>query len=202
MNLRNCLTVVAVMSVVTSLAFCAPVIDGTVNVGEYSFSADDLTGESGVSPGLDIQTVSFERTGGWLYVGLQTLGPIDTNGEGTLGQMQFVQQLSDALIPQYMIEIRTTGPLQQVLLADYAAGTFAFLTPGVDYQLAFGNSMEMAISMSKLASLQPEFAAYSLLDGMGTAPDDEFTANVPEPATMALLALGVPALLARRKTRA
>lgn len=216
------------VSVAVALCACpalaAPIVDGTVNVGEYSMPPLVDAPEPGMdffNTGLDIDQVVFDAdaVGGSRYMGLTvTAPPFDTNGSAS-SYMQMTGLLiafydSDvAPAPTIIMSLafsalgfvedwsfyrEVTGP------ATYQETDFDEIIAGVDYEINTTGALELRISKSAFKVYNgddPTFPSFVRiqLDDTGLNQDDQISGNVPEPASLMLLAVG--GLLAIRRRR-
>lgn len=70
---------------------------------------------------------------------------------------------------------------------------------GSDFDVSVASGLELRINQSKMGSLAADPYVRSQLDGVGSWDDDQLAGVVPEPATMAMLAIGGLALVLRRR---
>lgn len=82
---------------------------------------------------------------------------------------------------------------------DYTAGT---VTPLGLADVQVADAIEWRVDKSLMPLLPAKPYVVAQLDNRGQAPDDQIsTGPIPEPATLALLSLGVVAALAGRRRR-
>jgi hypothetical protein len=64
-----------------------------------------------------------------------------------------------------------------------------------------GDALEVSLAKTLFTAIDPNFAPYFViqLDGGSDWPDDQMVGQIPEPATVGLLALGAVFILRRRR---
>jgi hypothetical protein len=195
----------------TASASVTPMIDGTVNPGEYSFILNDTPTETGMTfynTGLDISTLQFARDPSWNYMALTVVNPPLTMGGGPtslLHETDFWTIFSDATgtTPLYYLDVRmNSAGVESVSLEHNNGGTWQAISmiPGVDYVVGAAASLEIKVSAAKMPDLPSVFQAGSQLDDTGAWPDDQIRGLVPEPMTLGLTGLGVAGLWMQRRT--
>jgi hypothetical protein len=199
-----------VVGVIGSSVGASPIIDGFANVLEYAKVVDDTPGETAYVGNLDIDTFQFDASNSYYNVALTVMStPVDKTGGGTsfVRQTEFWTAFYDATgtTPSYYADVlmNASGVLSFMLLQNGGGGwTPVALTPGVDYDVAVADAIEWRIAKAKMPLLAATPYVIAQLDNRGAAPDDQIsTGPIPEPATLALLALGAVATLAVRRRR-
>jgi len=202
-----------------------PIVDGTVGAGEYShgplIDAPEPTADFYLS-GLDIDKVQSDEdaVGGSRYLALETtVTPFDTNGSS----LSFAQMTGVGMY--FYTDASAPAPLVYMSLAFDALGfapdlsffrewngagwtqtTFSNLTDGVDYDVAAAIAMELRISKNAFSVYRGDGAAFPgylrlQLDDTGFQQDDQIEGALPEPASLAVLAVGGGLCLIRRRRR-
>jgi len=201
------------MLVVAWPASASLMIDGDIGVGEYTIILSDAVNEHPDygNTGLDIDTLNWDDAsdGGtdWYWMGLAVAtGTLDPDGDDTsiLDETWFGIKWLDAPggnelhnMVTRVRDVSGTPTVTQVILD----GTI--LTAGTDYDAAVGNALEVRVKQSLMPNLGTVVNPYfeSQLDGTGMDRDDQFAGQIPEPATLGLLGVGlaVGVLLRRRR---
>ncbi|MCC7147182.1 MAG: PEP-CTERM sorting domain-containing protein [Phycisphaeraceae bacterium] len=198
------------MSVVVALclsssSWASPVVDGSIAPGEYATVITDVPGEVGYDPAMNIASIYLDSDASWNYLGLDVVaGAIANNGgpSSFLGHTLLLAVSSDNATPTpnplYRLIVDIQGANNIVALQTYIAGNWVTtaLNPA-DYAVSVGSELEVKIATSVM-SLPGTWNLAAQLDDTGSNPDDQLTGLVPEPSTLALLALGTMALLRRR----
>jgi hypothetical protein len=199
-----------VVGVIGSSVGASPIIDGFANVLEYAKVVYDTPGETAYVGNLDIDTFQFDASNSYYNVALTVMStPVDKTGGVTsfVGQTEFWTAFYDATgtTPSYYVDVlmNASSVLSFMLLQNGGGGwTPVALTPGVDYDVAVADAIEWRIDKAKMSLLAATPYVIAQLDNRGQAPDDQIsTGPIPEPATLALLALGAVATLAVRRRR-
>ncbi|MFW6133918.1 MAG: PEP-CTERM sorting domain-containing protein, partial [Planctomycetota bacterium] len=195
----------AVLGLAT-LSHGAPIIDGSIGSGEYEEVIADTPGESGPFANLDIDNVYAESDGTYGYLGVDvTTPPISTTGSDTS-----FSKSTGVMLGFYDTDTSTTAGVILQLLFDasglnagqsfvhewngssYDSTAYSALDSS-DYDVATASALETRIAFSVFdhygESNFPQHLRMQL-DDNGSYPDDQLTAYIPEPATMALLAIG------------
>jgi len=195
-----CVIVIGVVLASASYGWAIPItVDGVVDGNDnYAAVLNDAVGELGLeSTAWDISKANFDLDANWLYVGLETVGGFDRNGGNTsmFGTTLFFG-LIDSTGSPYTFGLVTTA---SSVLLNVDGVT---LTENVDYVAGIGWALELKLDRSKVPTITSDFAFQAQLDDNGSGSDDQIAGQlvgVPEPATMALLALGGVALLRRKR---
>ena len=224
MSRSKCIAVcVATVAICACPVLATPIVNGTVGAGEYATTLTDPAEPGAVffNSGLDIDKVHFDAdaTGGSRYMGLTvTVPPFDTNGSN----VSFIQSTG---VVMYFYANDTT-PLPSIIMnlafnalgfiddlsfyreyttpLAYTETDFDDIVAGVDYDIAAGAAMEFRISKSAFKVFSgddPNFPSYvrMQLDDTGFNQDDQIAGDIPEPASLAILAIGGLAMLKRRR---
>ncbi len=195
--------VLATMVLVTSMASALPIVfDGYItdaaglNQDFYIAQLDDVN-EAGVPDNLDLKSVRFDIDDTWFYMGLELWeGPLSLVGDPT--SFRNMTLAFSEFTPGGTLDlVVNSGGLAKVELGG------VLLVENVDYEYLLGNAgatagLELRIKKTTFGPLNFDF--FAQLDGNGEYQDDQIsgTVYVPEPLTMAFVAMGVPLLLARR----
>ena len=206
-------------------ALASPTVNGTVGGGEYAHTPLTDVAEPAADfydTGLDIHQVHVEEdaVGGSRYLGLTTVGtPFDINGSpASFAQMTGVAlyfYLTDsAPAPSVIMNLafNALGFIDDLSFyrewngAGWTETDFDEITAGAgnDYEIATGDAMELRLSKSALKVFSGDGASFPSylrlqLDDTGGWQDDQIQGQIPEPATVCLLALGGLAALRRRR---
>ncbi len=201
-----------VVAICAGRALATPVVDGTVGSGEYAHAplvdAAEPTADF-YNTGLDIDEVHGEADAGSHYFALTVVAPpLDTNGSDlsfarmTGVGMYFYENDTDVAPKIYMsLALSALGFLPDLSFYREWNGTgwdetdFDEITAGAgnDYELATGSAMELRMAKSAFKVFSgADFPSYLRLqlDDTGFHQDDQIEGMVPEPATLAVLALG------------
>jgi hypothetical protein len=175
-------------------------VDGVLNSSDhYTTTLQDDTGEAGVSPNLDISTVTLagDPATGDAYLGLWVAqGPISTVGAPSsfLKETVFTAIFSDndsALTHRFDVIMSGTKPIQ--------VSEDGVLLPSTSFTAAAADGLEVMVHAPDVVALK-DFSFYGLLDGRSTSPNDDiYVASVPEPVTALLALAGLPMLLRRKQ---
>jgi hypothetical protein len=154
------------------------------------------------SPSWDIQSVhiSLVHLQG-LFIGVDTVGPFDRDGGMTsaLGEtdvyMEFREYWGGAVIQtEEMVLTATTETYYENAMK--SGGRYAI---GTDLEIEIGAAMQNDLGM--ILDGRGKCRFYLRLDDTGTGLHDEVFGIIPEPGTLALLALGAAAMIRRRVQR-
>jgi len=206
---RILLTVVACgVAGFASSVWAAPIVDGTVGGGEYSVVLNDTAPETTAdffNSGLDIQALHLDDSSGSYWMGLSVVSaPIDTNGDPTTFLFETIFDLiffdHSGTTPSYLVSVEMDGSTVDVELEEWSGGGWSTVAlAGSDFDVSVASGLELRIIQSKMGSLAADPYVRSQLDGVGSWDDDQLVGVVPEPATMAMLAIGGLALVLRRR---
>lgn len=185
-------------------AWGVPILDGSVDPGEYDYVLPDdpNDNDAGVyETGLDIDAVHITVEPNDLYVGLTTDTAFDYDGSDanswgqTWVKMRFYENGAAPTLKHSLVMMVVGDPNSFALWMDGSIGV-----EGTNYWAKVGDAFEFRIDREELMpDLGDRFAFDVLLDDMGEDMDDYLFAYVPEPATAALLTLGLSAILLRRR---
>ena len=147
----------------------------------------------------------FANAGGQLFLGLRTASTLDTDGDptGFQGSSYFlvnflVNFLDNASSYLYRLRITMAGAATPTVQFYRRQGNSWVQTALSGYTLAIGECLEIALNEADLPLLPSDAPFQARLDGMGNWMDDQLLGQVPEPATLLLLAAGLPLLRRRR----
>jgi hypothetical protein len=192
-----------------SPAWASLMVDGSITGAEYAVVLNDATGENAedyYNTGLDIEALHFDAAmdGGtnWFWMALDVVNePVDPDGDPTsiLNEtwhgITFYDAQGGNVLHQVLARLAMVGgnPTVVDVLLDGASLNAA------DYDAAVADALEVRIKQSALPNMTLEPFVESQLDGTGNWRDDQMTGQIPEPATLALLALGGVGMLIRRR---
>ena len=193
----------------------------------YVFGAADETGQDYYTTGLDIDTMCFHEEAGTWYLGLTTVaaylpsGSPSTStgltdllvkfyetaptGPGDSSWLWAINIATDAGVERIEI-LENTLAGRVTTLVNYGLRINELGIPTLDptipskVTVAYADALEASIDGS-LFTIDPNDAPYffSQLDDTGAWDDDQAMGLIPEPATLALLAMGGLAMLRRRR---
>jgi len=194
----NLAVVVGIVSLCASAAWGAPVqLDGNVDSHDaYSIHVEDPNEGIFGGDSFDVDAMDFDESGGWLYVGVDTIGPFDRNGAGGASppQTELWLEFRDAATGLMLFKLTLTDGGETMKLDDVALD-------GSLWDAEVADDLEFRVDQSLLAGLVSPYDFKARLDNAALPSDDIVTGQVPEPATLALLTLGgVAGLLRRRRT--
>lgn len=200
-----------------SLAAQAATVDGFFLPGEYSSVIEDVEPELGYQSNLDIDAMGFRKdtNSGYLHIGLEVqAAPVALNGSANTiaGQTVLFTTLyldEAGATPGYRIIAATDGLTSMLGLLEHNGVSWQPVAlSGTDYDLAFGDAIELRLKLDKLAALPDSFRFNAQLDDSGLDPDDQLNgiAVVPLPAAawggLTLMgALGARTIRRRRSSR-
>ncbi len=185
-----------------SMAFAGPItFDGTVGPTEYMkfLNDDNAEGDFG-TPSFDIDRVGFDQDADWLYVGIDTIGTYDPNG-------------NDEAFPQSTFVNLVLADGSSTLHFSFASSDLSNLMylDGVPlltgWEAAYDQDLELRLDNTLFAGFNTADMSVRMsledLEWEGTADVDDVAigqvVGVPEPASLALLAMGMGAVLIRRR---
>lgn len=186
---------------VAAMASALPItFDGDINALDSYVAIIVDPNEAGIDDNLDIRGVLFDIDATWFYMGIALHeGPIAIVGDPTsfLGMtISFTEFTPGGLL---VFTLNAGG----VVSVDLNG---VILAQGIDYDLLIGGpgsdgGVELRIKKDVFGPLN--FDVVGQLDGTGFDNDDQFAGfvEVPEPMTMAIIAFGMPLILARRRRR-
>lgn len=213
--LKHILFGVVVLGVVglASPAWAAPIINGTVGATEYQAVLNDVAPENTLlfyNTGLDIEALHFDTSSDagtdWYWLGLTTVAePIDTDGDGTGRRDKstfwaiFYPDANPLSAPDYMVEVDMAGGVADVVLSEWSLGAWVAVDLTGAYNATIGNALEVRIDQDKMPNLATNPYVFAQLDGNGSWPDDQLLGTIPEPATLALVGIGLAVMGLRRR---
>lgn len=189
----------------------AATVDGFFLGGEYSSVITDVDGEGLYQGNMDIDGMGFHKdtVGGFLHIGLE----VETPPVALSGSANTIAGQTILFTTLYLDAAGTIPGFQLIAASDGSTETFGLLKHnGVnwapvalvagDYDLTFGESIELRVKLDKLAGLPETFRFNAQLDDSGMDPDDQLTgvAVVPVPAA-AWAGLGLMGLIGAKKMR-
>jgi hypothetical protein len=195
--------------VLGSQAVADVVLDGNVDGQDaYRFVITDPVEGTFESPSWDVQCVGISLTGKGLIIGVDTVGPFDRGGGLTsvLGEtevyMEFRDLWSGAVMESLEVALTaTTESLSEdglgIYLGDYR-GNGSSVVVGSDLEVCLNGGVMTHELGGILSGWMGKCGFYLRLDDTGTGAHDEVYGVIPEPATLAMLALGAAAILRRR----
>jgi len=201
---------VGVMSL-ASPVWAAPMIDGNVGGAEYVTVLNDVAENTKdfFNTGLDIDTLHFDASAdagtNWYWLAMTAVNPpVDSNGDPTslLFKSIFWTIFYDnaGTTPDYMVVVDMAGGTPDLTLAEWNGGGWTTVAlAAADYDISLVNALELRIDQVKMPNLDAAPYVRSQLDGTGQWDDDQLGGVVPEPATIALMGLGLAAALIKRR---
>lgn len=198
------LACVGIISVVLGLggsAWALPVtVDGNIDGADNYFATiDDDNAEAAFeSTSWDIDMVRFDTDSNWFYIGLDTVGRFDPDGSESsfLDKTVFFGFVISDVVNRYAFNLTSTVAGFTLTIDGVT------LTQGTDYVAANDNDLELKIARDRVAGIGEDFFFAAQLDNTGFGIDDQVSGEVtgvPEPGTMALLAIGGLLALSRRR---
>lgn len=184
---------------VAAIASALPVtFDGKIDGADNYFVTVADPNDPGIDDNLDIESLNFDLDASWFYMGIGVWsGPMAVVGDPTsfLGMtLSFTEFIPGGLL---IVTLNGGGLVSTVLNG-------VTLAEGIDYDVLLGaganGGLELRIKESIFSPLF--FMVLAQLDGTGGDEDDQvlaFDVFVPEPMTMAVLAIGMPLMLIRRR---
>lgn len=170
----------------------AATVDGFFLAGEYSSVITDAAPEVAYQSNLDIARMGFglDTVGGYLHIGLEVqASPVALNGSvNTIaGQTILFTTLyldDTGTTPGYRVIAATDGSTSILGLMQHNGVNWQSVAlSAADYDLAFGDAIELRVKLDKLAGLPASFHFSAQLDDSGMDPDDQLAgvAVVPVP---------------------
>jgi len=184
----------------------------------------DETGMDYYDSGLDIDSAHVDADASKLYLGVETKETFMPSGspESYTGQtalnVAFYSTTPDQPLWYANLILSSPTEVEQAILVQYPSGApkvtidllsglkkvgtvYSFDTsiPAM-FQYSVGESLEISLDMNLMA-VDPTAAPYFVmqLDDLGGWDDDQMFGQIPEPATVGLLAIGAVFLLRRRR---
>jgi hypothetical protein len=198
-----------VLTAALGLGAQAATVDGFFLNGEYASVISDNSPETQYQGNLDIEKIGFQMQAGFLHIGLAVHEPpvaLAGSANTIAGQtIMFTTLYLDELgsVPGFQIAAASDGVNTSLNLMQYvgAVWTPVALT-NADFALAFGEAIELKISLDKLAGLPNAFMFATQLDDTGMDADDQISgvAVVPLPAA-AWAGLALMGMIGARRVR-
>lgn len=191
--------------------FGAVMIDGTVGPMEYTTSVADIDVPAEAvdyaGTGLDIASINFEFDDVKMSIGVDTVGTFDFDGNsfpGIADRTLFSIIFYDGLTPLVELSVVTFSPTDYAVLMTDPMGFIPMnitMAPGVF--VSFDDDLELVVPYDLLPDTNANVLGFSAqLDSQDEARDDVLIGdniNIPEPASLALVAIGGVMMLRRRK---
>lgn len=186
-------------------------VDGVVDPADYDMEFTD------VDPGImeftgsasDIKAlhwgIAADISGVWYTIGLTTVDtPINTTGDGTgpFSPTKVHLSLEQNGVEKYWFEAHMFfGNVIGFIAWDSNAAAPITLDPA-DIKYKVDSGLEVAIKTNQLPNLAPTPFKFDLVfEGGGQNQDDHIADTIPEPSTMAMIAIGGLVAVARRRRR-
>ncbi len=197
------LVVLSVGLFISATASASPVtFDGNIDVNDSYFATLTDGDEATVQNDLDIKSVGFDLYGGYFWMGLEVYtGPMATDGGPT--------SIANMTLFYGVFQVAGSDDVNLIVILDEGAVSSVLLdgtelVSGTHYEavLGLGNptgGLEIKIDDNLLSPMS--FTFFGQLDGTGWDNDDQIAGfvEVPEPVTLALIAIGLPLVLIRRR---